>query len=113
MGAQWEPGSRGRVLRNLRGITRKREMDRVEAQFQAIRTLVGTYSDDHRFTAGDIRQMVSFRQARGAVSDDPERVVDQCRIPADSTPFYFGQASDRWHKMDAGRTQHAGREFFS
>ncbi len=30
--AQFEPGSHGRVLRNLLGIKRKREMDRVEAR---------------------------------------------------------------------------------
>jgi cell filamentation protein len=32
--AQYQPGSRGRVLRNLLGITRKREMDEVEAREQ-------------------------------------------------------------------------------
>ena len=32
--AQHQPGSRGRVLRNLRGITRKREMDEAEARGQ-------------------------------------------------------------------------------
>ena len=30
--AQYEPGSRGRVLRNLLGIRKKREMDEVEAR---------------------------------------------------------------------------------
>lgn len=29
--AQFEPGSRGRVLKNLLGIKRKREMDEIEA----------------------------------------------------------------------------------
>lgn len=32
--AQYQPGSRGRVLRNLLGITRKREMDEAEAREQ-------------------------------------------------------------------------------
>ena len=32
--AQHQPGSRGRVLRNLRGITSKREMDEAEAREQ-------------------------------------------------------------------------------
>jgi cell filamentation protein len=32
--AQFEPGSRGRVLKNLRGITSKREMDEAEAREQ-------------------------------------------------------------------------------
>ena len=36
--AQFEQGSRGRVLRNLLGIKSKREMDQVEAQEQ-MRTL--------------------------------------------------------------------------
>lgn len=36
--AQSEPGSRGRVLKNLPGIKSKREMDRIEAQEQ-LRTL--------------------------------------------------------------------------
>lgn len=29
---EYQPGSRGRVLRNLRGVTRKREMDQLEAE---------------------------------------------------------------------------------
>ena len=32
--AQFEPGSRGRVLRNRLGIIRKRDMDRAEAESQ-------------------------------------------------------------------------------
>lgn len=57
--AQWQPGSRGRVLRNLLGITRKREMDRLEADAQvaAFRTLIAEYGVSHRFTAGDICRM--------------------------------------------------------
>lgn len=34
---QREPGSRGRVLKNLLGIKSKREMDRVEGREQVIR----------------------------------------------------------------------------
>jgi cell filamentation protein len=54
--AQFEPESCGRVLRNLRGITRKREMDRVEAQAQlgALEQLFGEFGPDHRFNAADI-----------------------------------------------------------
>lgn len=57
--AQWQPGSRGRVLRNLPGVTSKREMDRLEAeaQVEALETLIGEYGTRHRFTAGDIRHM--------------------------------------------------------
>jgi len=54
--AQFEPGSRRRVLRNLLGINRKREMDRVEGreQVRALEELTATYDKDHRFTAADV-----------------------------------------------------------
>ena len=54
--AQFEPGSRGRVLRNKLGIKRKREMDRVEfeAQLRAFTKLADMFSIKHRFTAKDI-----------------------------------------------------------
>ncbi len=54
--AQFEPGSRKRVLKNLLGIKSKREMDRIEAreQLRALEGLSRTYDIDHRFTAADI-----------------------------------------------------------
>ncbi|MBI5746035.1 MAG: Fic family protein [Nitrospirae bacterium] len=54
--AQFEPGSRGRVLKNLLGIKTKREMDQIEQreQFRAIEELVEIYGQGHRFTAEDI-----------------------------------------------------------
>ncbi len=54
--AQFEPGSRGRVLKNKLGIKSKRLMDKVEreGQLQVIGELAGTYDADHRFTATDI-----------------------------------------------------------
>jgi cell filamentation protein len=54
--AQFEPGSRGRVLKNLRGITSKREMDEAEAreQLRALRELMTIYGVHHRFTAADV-----------------------------------------------------------
>lgn len=54
--AQFEPGSRGRVLWNLRGITKKREMDRLEAeeQLRALKELITVYGKSRRFTAADI-----------------------------------------------------------
>lgn len=57
--AQFEPGSRGRVLRNLLGIIRKRDMDRVEAesQLRAFDTFSANYGPDHRFTAADVLEM--------------------------------------------------------
>lgn len=57
--AQFEPGSRGRVLRNLLGIKRKRKMDQVEARElrRALEELIRTYDQQHRFTEGDIRKI--------------------------------------------------------
>jgi cell filamentation protein len=54
--AQFEPGSRRRVLKNLLGIRRKREMDRLEGieQLRALRELIKIYGKNHRFTAADI-----------------------------------------------------------
>jgi hypothetical protein len=44
--AQFEPGSRRRVLKNLLGIKRKREMDRLEGleQLRALSELIKIYS---------------------------------------------------------------------
>jgi cell filamentation protein len=54
--AQFEPGSGGRVLKNLLGIKSKREMDRVEAreQLRALDELVEMYVPSYRFTSADI-----------------------------------------------------------
>jgi len=56
---QHEPGSRRRVLRNLLGIKKKREVERVELreQVRATEELIDTYSPDHRFTSDDIRRI--------------------------------------------------------
>ena len=56
---QYEPGSGGRVLRNLLGINAKREMD--QAETEALKRAEGaffrTYSRTHRFTSSDICRM--------------------------------------------------------
>jgi cell filamentation protein len=54
--ARYEPGSHRRVLKNLLGIRRKREMDRLEGieQLHALRELIKIYGKKHRFTATDI-----------------------------------------------------------
>lgn len=54
--AQFEPGSRKRVLRNLLGVKKKREMDRLEskAQIRAMEKLITIYDRAHRFTASDV-----------------------------------------------------------
>jgi cell filamentation protein len=56
---QHQPGSRGRVLKNLLAITAKREMDLAEAEAlkKATDTLVRSYDFQHRFTAEDICRM--------------------------------------------------------
>ena len=53
---QFEPGSRRRVLKNLLGITSKREMDRMEGreQLRVLEELAGLYANDHRFTVADM-----------------------------------------------------------
>ena len=54
--AQYQPSSRGRVLRNLLKITGKRKMDELEAREQkrALEEIFSAYTLDHRFTAADI-----------------------------------------------------------
>lgn len=56
---QFEPGSRGRVLKNLLGIKSKREMDARETleQMRTFQELLGIYSLNHRFTGKDICRM--------------------------------------------------------
>lgn len=57
--AQFEPCSGGRVLKNLLGIKRKREMDEIEHQEQlrALKELIKNYGEKHRFTSKDIRRI--------------------------------------------------------
>lgn len=57
--AQFEPGSRGRVLKNKLAIKSKEEIDEAEsvALKAATDNLIGIYDKDHRFTAADIRAM--------------------------------------------------------
>lgn len=56
---QYEPGSRGRVLKNKMGIKRKREMSRVETRelLNATKALIDTIDQDHKFTKADICNM--------------------------------------------------------
>jgi cell filamentation protein len=54
--AEFEPGSRGRVLRNLLGITRVRDMNVAESQALELAqdAAVDLYGSGHHFTANDI-----------------------------------------------------------
>jgi len=54
--AQFEPGSRGRVLKNKLGIKSKRAMDKLEReeQLRSIEELTHIYDRNHRFTVTDI-----------------------------------------------------------
>jgi len=56
---QFEPGSGRRVLKNLLGIKRKREIGQVETRelLRAQDELVDIYGEDHRFRSADIRKM--------------------------------------------------------
>ena len=57
--AEFEPGSRGRVLRNLLGIRSVREIERreTEALFSVTQRLIDETHVDQRFTADDICRM--------------------------------------------------------
>lgn len=54
--AQYEPGSKDTVIRNLLGIIDPYEMDRVEAEALAKATdiLIREYDQEHQFCAADI-----------------------------------------------------------
>jgi len=54
--AEFEPGSRGGVLRNLLGITRVRDMNVAESQALELAqdAAVDLYGSSHRFTANDV-----------------------------------------------------------
>lgn len=56
---QFEPGSRGRVLKNRLGIRSKKAMDEAETVSlkAALDYLLGQYDAKHRFTATDIQMM--------------------------------------------------------
>lgn len=56
---QFEPGSQGRVLRNLLGIKRKREMGAVESTelLRMTERVIRIYDGNHRFNAEDICTM--------------------------------------------------------
>jgi cell filamentation protein len=54
--SQFEPGSRRCVLKNLLGITSKREMDQLEGreQVRSLEDVAAFYDHNHRFTAADV-----------------------------------------------------------
>jgi cell filamentation protein len=56
---EFEPGSRGRVLRNLLGIRRVGDMDVTESRAldDVMAWAAGNFDSGHRFTAEDIREM--------------------------------------------------------
>lgn len=53
---QFEPGSNEQVLKNLLGIRKPREMDRLETEIleKTFKTLTTSYGKKHRFTTHDI-----------------------------------------------------------
>lgn len=56
---EFEPGSRGRVLRNLLGITRVRDMDEAESQALELAQEISLqrFGSNHRFTATDVCEL--------------------------------------------------------
>ena len=56
---QFEPGSGKRVLRNLLGVTRKGDIDEIEAreQVRALGEFLNIYDQGHHFSAADICEM--------------------------------------------------------
>ena len=56
---EFEPGSRGRVLRNLLGVRSVREIQRYESEalLAVTQHMIDVTSEDQKFTADDIRQM--------------------------------------------------------
>jgi cell filamentation protein len=54
---EFQPGSRGRVLRNLLGITRVRDMNAAESQALELAQVAALdhYGSNHRFRADDVR----------------------------------------------------------
>jgi cell filamentation protein len=67
--AEFEPGSRGRVLRNLLGIRSVREINRreTEALLSATRRLIDETRSDQRFTADDCNVPRDHRPPAGLV----------------------------------------------
>lgn len=65
--AEFEPGSRGRVLRNQLGIRRVRDMEQVESEalIATQNALLDQYTLTHRFTAADVCDI--HRQWLGAI----------------------------------------------
>lgn len=57
--AEFEPGSRRRVLRNLLGIRSVREMQQAESEalYTATQNLIDDTRVDHRFTSEDLRRI--------------------------------------------------------
>lgn len=57
--SEFEPGSRGRVLRNRLGITKVRDMQLAESQMLLLaqRKAIEAYAADHRFSSADIREL--------------------------------------------------------
>ena len=77
--SHYESGSRRRVLKNLLGITNKREMDQLEGREQArtLEELAASYDKDHQFTAADVR-LDGARPAAPHRSTDLPRLWPRC-----------------------------------
>ena len=110
---QFEPGSRGRVLKNKLGITSPTQMDDVEAIAlkKAMEKLLGKFDEKHKFTAADIcgyEWAGKYRQVN--VSKDDFPFASAAHIPslmaqferdvlARNTPCTFKNRSEVVHAL--------------
>ncbi len=96
--AHSQPGSHGGVLRNLQGITSKREMNQAEAraQLHALEYLFGEYGPRHRFTADNIRHI-----HRTWLSSIYEWAGNYRQVNISKGDFPFAAANQVPHLMDA------------
>ena len=88
---QCEPGSRGRVLRNLIGIKIKREMDTVESRelVRTFRKLIGVHDQNHRL---ELLLIHPFREGNGRLA---RMLASLMALQAELPPLDFGMMKGR------------------
>lgn len=106
--AQFEPGSRGRVLKNLLGIRGKRQMDAREALHLEAATdwAIRHVAADQRFTANDNGAQLRADGGNIQAGSRGQRLAFPCGQ-------FAGSRSERafsrfFHAFNGGRGQHVG-----
>ena len=105
--APFEPGSRRRVLRNLLGITRVRDMNLAESQALELaqEAAIDRFGPEHRFTAVDICALHRLWSAR-----PPGGIPVKLPGPAELGPYLARAAVGRLHlRLRGGRRPVATR----